>query len=80
MMAIKGKNDEWIYLYAVKGEGTRIVRTVSIMKDRIFCDCPVFERIATCEHLEKAWTMHCRDQNRNKHLGIEVLPEKGKSE
>ncbi|MEM3851688.1 MAG: hypothetical protein QXP70_01670 [Methanomassiliicoccales archaeon] len=76
MMAIKGKGDEWIYVYAIRSDGMRAVRTVSIAKDRIFCDCPVFDRLATCEHLEKAWKLHCRDENRNKHLGIELLPEK----
>jgi len=73
MMAIRGKNNEWIYVYAVKGESPHVVRTVSIVRDRIFCDCPVFERLATCEHLEKAWQMHCREENRNKHLGYELL-------
>ena len=75
-MAIKGKGDEWIFVYAIRAESTGRIRTVSIVKDRTFCDCPAFERLATCEHIERAWQMHCREESRNKHLGLEMLPNK----
>lgn len=75
-MAIKGNGNEWIFVYAVRGDTYGRVRTVSIVKDKTFCDCPAFDRLATCEHIEKAWQMHCREQTRNKHLGLEMLPSK----
>ncbi|MBX8632484.1 MAG: hypothetical protein KIY12_10220 [Thermoplasmata archaeon] len=74
-MAIKGKGDEWIYVYAVKSESPSRVRTVSITGESIFCDCHVFERLGTCEHLDRAWQMHRREESRNKYRGLEMLPK-----
>jgi len=77
-MMIKGKDSNWIYVYAVRGEGAGCVRTVSISGERMFCDCPAFDRLATCEHIERAWQLYCREEQRNKHLGVELLPDKEK--
>jgi hypothetical protein len=75
-MAIKGKGDEWVYVYAIKSDGLSRARTVSIVKDRIFCDCQAFDRMGTCEHLEIAWQLHSRQESRNKYLGLETIPKK----
>jgi hypothetical protein len=75
-MAIKGKGDEWVYVYAVKSETQSHVRTVSITGERIFCDCQAFDRLGTCEHLDRAWRMHKREESRNKFAGLELIPKK----